>query len=718
MAVSQSNRFAKVISPLPDDTFVLTRLTGEESLSNLYWFELELASPPDDSGAPRAVAFDEVVGHPMTVALQDVEGDPRHFHGIVSHLVRLGEDDGTTTYRAVLVPWLWQLTLDTRCRIFENLTVSEIAKEVFADFPESDVVWAGESASGAPRHHTVQYRESDFDFVARLLEQEGTFWWFVHGEGKADLHLGDASSQSSACPALSDPFLFAATKDDKLAPATRITGWTQEQGMISGSWVLRDWNYHDPGALADSEAKAKFKIGRNERFVRQDYPAEYVKRGAETDAKQEHGDAWAALRMREEEAGAVVFRGRGESPRFGAGTIFELRNHFADDGKYLVTSLRHEILQPLSIGLGQRSGGEETKYHNEFTCIPEGVPYVPPRRTPRPEIRGPQTAVVVSDEEKDAGKPAIDATGRVKVNFHWNYGRGTTDESSCWVRVSQGWAGAGWGSQFHPRVGHEVVVEFLEGDPDRPLIVGRVYNAANEPPYPNPAETGFKSRTLDGTADNFNEIRFKDEKGSEEFHIQAEKDWTILVKNDEVKDVGANRTESVGENATISIGSDRSEKVGSNRSLEVGEAKTENVGAAKKVTVGGDLTESVGKAMSVTVAKDRKISTGGSLVDETAKDVTRSAGAALSESVGKDASLSVSGNYTVSAGKGGALSVKQSYAVDAKKVQIEGQDEISLKSGKAEIVLKKNGDITISGKKIQIKGSGDVVIKGSKVVQN
>jgi type VI secretion system secreted protein VgrG len=326
------------------------------------------------------------------------------------------------------------------------------------------------------------------------------------------------------------------------------------------------------------------------------------------------------------------------------------------------------------------SDGGESSYSNSFHCIPHEVPYRTPQLTEKPNIGGAQTATVVgaSGEEID-----VDEYGRIVVQFHWDRLGEKDENSSCRVRVSQSWAGKGWGAIFHPRIGQEVIVEFLEGDPDRPIVTGRVYNGEQTVPYTLPADktkSGIKSRsTKEGQQDNFNEIRFDDKKGSELVSIQAEKDLERLVKNDETDKVQNNRTRDVGANEVIRIGENLTVDVGKDKAVTVAENHSETIGSDQSLSVSGDRTRSVGGSETVDVGSDQSITIGGS----------------LSQDVGDEMSVNV-----------------------GSKLTLEAADQITLKTGSAKIIMKKNGDITIQGKKINIKGSGDVKIKGSKVASN
>jgi type VI secretion system secreted protein VgrG len=334
------------------------------------------------------------------------------------------------------------------------------------------------------------------------------------------------------------------------------------------------------------------------------------------------------------------------------------------------------------------------------------VPYAPPRRTPKPVVRGSHTALVVSNEDPDGH-------ARVQVRFPW------APAVSFWARVVQGWAGAGWGAQFHPRPGHEVVVEFLEGDPDQPIVTGRVYNGANPGPYSDNMKLGgIKTRSYDGGAEEFNELRFDDTPGEEDILLHAQKNWTVEVENDEGKSIGANRSETVADNVTIEIGGDRNETVKGGRSLSVGGAKVESVSEGKTVSVDGELTETIGKKMSVDVGADRKLTVGGKLTEDVTKDASKSVGGAWTHSVTKAGNVDIGEDMSTKVGKNSKTVVEKAWGLEAKEVAVKAKDQISFECGKAKLTLKKNGDVVLEGGKISIKGSKDVVVKGSKIGEN
>jgi type VI secretion system secreted protein VgrG len=347
-----------------------------------------------------------------------------------------------------------------------------------------------------------------------------------------------------------------------------------------------------------------------------------------------------------------------------------------------------------------------------FTAMDKAQQFRPARVTPKPVVQGPQTAIVVGPSGEEIH---TDEHARVKVHFHWDRHDKSDENSSCWIRVSQFWAGKEWGSIHIPRIKQEVIVEFLEGDPDRPIITGRVYNADQVPPYGLPAnktQSGLKSRSSkEGTTANFNEIRFEDKKGEEQVYIHAEKNQDNVVENDETTKVGHDRTEEVGNDEKISIKHDRTEDVGNNETISIGGNRTETVEKDESITINGNRTEDV--------SKDETITIGGGRTESVSKDESITISGNRKEDVTKKEEVSIGDERKVTVSKNDALSVGKNFLLDA-------GESITIKSGSASITLKKDGTITLKGKditldgsgKVNVKASGDVVIKGSKVTQN
>jgi type VI secretion system secreted protein VgrG len=385
------------------------------------------------------------------------------------------------------------------------------------------------------------------------------------------------------------------------------------------------------------------------------------------------------------------------------GHKFSLVEHVRDDfnAEYVVVDVVHQGYEPEALGQERPDSDERSSYTNDFRCIPSDVNFRPPRVTPRPYIRGTQSATVTGPAGEEI---YCDEYGRIKVQFHWDRVGENDDKSSCHVRVSQQWAGPGYGFQTIPRIGNEVVVAFFEGNPDRPHIIGRVYNAENMPPYGLPDkknQTGIRSESTKGGG-GYNEIMMDDTKGSELFNVQAEKDMATLVKNDQSHSVGNDRTRDVGNDETVTVGANREVSVGANH--------TESVGGDEEITVSGSRTRSVSSTETISIGESQSIDVGSGRSLTVAEDLTESVGASYTSEVSNDLTVTVGGSATTSVTKESVL--------QADKIQLVAQSELTIKVGGAKLVMKSNGDITLDGKKINVKGSGDVILKGSKVKAN
>lgn len=536
---TQENRLISIETPLGPDTLLLRSFVGGEGISRLFHFHLDLMSEDPD------IDFDRIVGQNVTVSIRLADpGAKRYFNGHVSKFVQLPGEGRLAHYQADMVPWLWFLTRTSDCRIFQNKSIPDIVQEVFRDFSFTDFE---NQVQGhyEPREYCVQYRETAFNFVARLLEQEGIFFFFRHENGKHILVLADKPAAHRPCPEMPSARYERVVGRGYDREEDTVLEWRAVQEMRPGKYALEDYNFETPSTSLLSNVDSRIDQGGNHRFEVYDYPGEYLKRA--------EGDALVRLRMEEQELPHAVVDGEGTCRPFSSGFRFELTDHERRDqnGPYVLTSVKHSAH---SGNFFSDRAGDGASYANTFTCTPFSVPFRPPRITPKPLVQGPQTAVVVGPSGEEIH---TDKHGRIKVQFHWDR-RGTYDEkSSCWVRVSQPWAGKNWGAVWLPRIGQEVVVDFLEGDPDRPIITGRVYNAEQMPPYDLPAnqtQSGFKSRSSKGGgAANFNEIRFEDKKGSEEIHVNAERNLSTVVEADETRSVGGSRSTKIKKDETLVI---------------------------------------------------------------------------------------------------------------------------------------------------------------------
>jgi len=672
------------ISPLlGDDVLLLQSFSGTEAISRPFNFQLELLSS-DTKIKPSAI-----VGKNVDIKIRQGDTSERVMNGTIRQLVAGPiQDNGHRLYIAEMVPWFQLMTLSSDCRIFQNVDVKAIIEEVFQSKGYSDFEISTQR-SFRTREYCVQYRESDFDFVSRLMEEEGIFYFFTHEEGKHTMVLGDATSSYVQCTENQAEYYTTGRNGDNL------NQWEHQYSLITGKWAQTDYSFKAPSTDISTNVDSIIDLPGIDAYEQYDYPGLYESRG--------DGDDLTKTRIEEEEAAYDIVNSSGTYRSFTAGGKFTLTRHEISDEQdkaYIITSISHHAREN-SYDVSQ---GGSHDYYNSFQCIPDTVVFRPQRVTRIPFVRGPQTAVVVGPSGEEI---YTDEFGRIKVQFHWDRIGKDDENSSCWLRVSQQWAGKKWGAMFLPRIGHEVIVSFLEGSPDYPLVTGCVYNAENMPPYDLPAnktQSGWKTRsTKEGGTANFNELRFEDLKGSEEIYIHAEKDQNNVVENDETTEVGHDRTENVGNDETITIGNNRTETVGVNESISIGENRSETVGKNESIAIGADREKSVGNNETITIATNQEITIG--------KNQT--------ETVGDDFSLAVGKERAVEVGKNDVLEV-------GKKLTVTAGDEISFTTGKSSIVLKKDGTITIKGKDIKVQGSGkieikaskDIVMKGSKILQN
>ncbi|MDC8450187.1 MAG: type VI secretion system tip protein VgrG [Nitrospira sp.] len=741
---TQTNRLIAIDTPLGPHVLLLRGFTGQESLSRLFSFELDLLSTDAE------IKFENIIGQKVTVRVRLGKDKERYFHGMINRFVQTGSTVGLVNYRATMVPSLWFLTRTADCRIFQNKKVPDIIQEIFKENGITDIKTVLK-ATYEPREYCVQYRETDFNFVSRLMEQYGMFYFFEHEEKKHTVVLSDDLSAHQPCLEQSkvswNPQGSASLNEDV------ITGLQWEETFRFGQYAVTDYNFETPSTSLRAEVKTQIEVGGNGKYEIYDYPGEY--------GKKAEGDSLAKIRMQEEEAQYKVMSGSGTARVFTSGYKFTLQDYDARkdvNGDYVLTQVQHVASVGNTYATGATGGAEKGDYSNSFTCIPAKRPFRPPLVTPKPMVRGPQTAVVVG---KSGEEIWTDKFGRVKVQFHWDrYGK-MNESSSCWVRVSQNWAGKQWGGVFIPRIGQEVIVEFLEGDPDRPIITGRVYNAEQMPPYALPAnqtQSGVKSNSSKGGGGS-NELRFEDKKGSEEIYLHGQKDWTIAIDNDKNQTVGHDESLTIGNNRTKKVGVDQSETIGSNKTINVGANHTESIVANKSLTVGGNHTETISGAEAITVnmasahtialaraltiGAGYQVSVGGAMNEtigglkaeeigglksvnvvgnssETTKaNKSTDATGNISEKAGKDIAMSAGKNVTTSATDNISDTAGKDVTIKAgKKMVLDAGDEITIQTGSARIQMKKNGDIVIEGKKISVTASGDIVMKGKKILQN
>ena len=660
---TQANRPIRIKTVLGDDALLLQGFAGQEGVSTPFSYTLDLRS--ENASIDPA----KLLKSAACISLQLADGSMRPFHGLINRFTQLERADELVAYRAQMVPWLWFLALSSDCKIFQNLSVLEIVEQVFKAQGYSDFEIKC-TKSYPKREFCVQYRETHLNFVSRLMEEEGIFYFFTHTNDKHVLVLADAPSAVKPCPVQAAARM--APQAAEWQEEDVVLAFQQEHAFQTGKVTLRDYDYLQPSLQLESSVSGH---GGPEVY---DFPGSF--------AKLDEGERYARLLLEGREATQHVSRGESTCRTFVSGYRFDLKEHYRSDANqtYQLLHLQHSA-QTSDYRTGEAGHFD---YHNSFVAIPHSTPFRPLRVTPEPVVQGSQTALVVG---KSGEEIWVDKHGRVKVQFYWDRNGKKNEDSSCWVRVATSWAGKSWGFVQIPRIGQEVIIDFIEGDPDRPLITGRVYNAEQTPPYTLPGDqtqSGVKSRSSKGGGtDNFNEIRLEDKKGGEQIVIHAEKDMQVDVEND--------RSKSVGHDETVSIGNDRTESVGNDESITIKKNRSESVGEDESVSISGNRSLSVSKDETIDVTGKR------------------------SDSVGKDEEVTIGENRTSNVGKDDKLDV-------GKNLVINAADSVTIKTGDATITMKKNGDIQIKGSnikldgsgKIDIKASGDVTIKGSTVKQN
>ncbi len=737
-------------------------LTGTDFVSSCFDFDLGLVSKD------ATITADKLLGQTVTVKV-GTGGDPRFFNGLVSEFRFVTIAEGYAQYQLKLRPWLWFMSNRSDCRIFQNLSVVEIADKVFS--AHGGKVEKRLQASYDPRDYCVQYDESDLDFVQRLLEHEGIFYFFEHSDGEHKLVLTDANAKLKPVPDY-ETVPYQVEGASAFRDRDYISDWKPKASVRPGSYVHTDYDFEKPSAdlMAKSVSPAGHALDKGERYHQ---PGSHLDLG--------RGDKIAAIRREELQAPHVRVAAQGNARGLAPGCTFKLEEfpREAENDEYIVLQAEYAMWDPQFRTEFVRKGDG---FASSLLVAPKSIAYRPLRTTRQQVMRGPQTATVVGPSGQEI---FTDKYARVKVQFHWDRLGKKDQNTSCFVRVSSAWAGSGWGFIQIPRIGQEVIVDFIEGDPDKPIITGRVYNASQMPPYAlpgNATQSGWKSNSSLGGG-GFNELRFEDKKGSEEVYFQAEKDHNELVKNDEgrliqhdmqervdnnsnqsigvnrTEDVGNDKTTQVGHNRTVTIGDNDTESVGIDRSLTVGSNETISIGSNSTETIGIAHAQTVGAAQAITVGASRADTVGASETRTVGANQTQTVGSNRSVSVGSDQSHTVGGNDTTAIGGnqgseiGGGQSLKVAkdqaneiggaqatkVAKDAlhditgsmaiksgKSIIIEAADSIVIKTGSASISMKKDGTINIEGKDITLKASGklngkadgEITFKGSKINQN
>ena len=550
-APTQATRHIAIETSLGEDVLLLRSFSGHEGISCLFEFDLHLLSEDYN------INFDDIIGQNVTVRL-DLQDGTRFWNGYISRFMKSGSSSQRfAEYRATMVPWFWFLTQTSDCRIFQDKTVPEIIQQVFSDLGFSDIE---DRLSGSYRTLTycVQYRETDFNFVSRLMQQEGIYYYFLHDNGTCTLVLCDSLSRHDTFKDYEEIGYFSrATSDEEC-----ITSWTVKKSFHSGKFAHTDYNFEKPTTSLMSPENEQ-RAYNNPDYEIYDYPGEYLEKA--------DGEQYARVRMEELAQSYEVCSGESDSRGICPGYLFTLTVRDNTDlslrdqaREYLVVSVDCRA----AVGDYETSGGAEDEYGCSLTAIPSSVQFRPARITPKPVVEGTQTAIVTGPSGEEI---YTDNHGRIKAQFHWDREGKRDENSSCWIRVSQGWAGDAWGTMHIPRIGQEVIVSFIEGDPDRPVVTGRLYNADNMPPYELPNYKNIstiKSRSTPQDS-GYNELRFDDTAGGEQIYLHAQGSRDTLVNGSWREMVGGEKHEWIKASLVKKTEDHYAHKIGQNYCVDV-----------------------------------------------------------------------------------------------------------------------------------------------------
>jgi type VI secretion system secreted protein VgrG len=731
----------------PDTEWLAVGLFVVEALNQLYEasVEIETEELSADTG--------ELLGSTCELCMQRGELPPRYIYGVVARVQYLGQSDHHLRARVTLVPAFGLARQRVNSRIWQDTSVQDIVRSVLetslAEYGRS--VELGHLQRGTtPRDYCVQYRENDFAFVCRLLEESGISWFFVHDaeRGHEVLTLCDDNDDyprhvnvdgSATLP------IIAHNPEEADVESLQVFEWAR--ALTPTTVALSGYDPASPGSVAAEQHGDPDARGR----VRRVYD-HGLRRAAGAELGVRVRDHAEVLRME-----GSIATCESNASLVGVGHVFTLDgvSHEGTPSEWIVVNVAHHF--------GLADSGVAGVYRNTLGCVPATVVLRPRELTPKPEVRGPQTATVVGGGEID-----VDAQGRIQVQFHWQEQPSFSAGASCRVRCAQSWAGTGWGAQFIPRVGMEVVVEFLEGNPDRPLVTGCVYNGGNEPPFAlpgNSTQSGWRSNSSPGGGGS-NELRFEDAAGIEQIYVHGQKDWVEQIRNDASTNVGRNqvlgvgndrettiqhdRREQIGHDQLLVVGNDHSESVGANLRVQVGSHHSVTVGADQNLSVGHSRSESIGANAMQTVAQLKTVTVGGTLTTIVGGAMNVSVGALSSEEVGgvksvsvgaassesvvggklveantialgarKDMSLSSGASTSVQVGKELRVKVDGALALHGKASGlIECDEDLVIKVGKASITLKKDGTIVLDGVDIKVEGKQAITLDAKQVNHN
>ena len=623
------NRTIVAHTPLGSQ-LLFKKMLGTESVSNLFEFNITLVSQnPNLQGK-------DIIGQSVTLEIDTEASSPRYLNGLVTDFGYIGEDEdeeGYHAYTCTTRPFMWYLTQNTDSRVFVDKSVLDIANEVLAPFgfPYQIKCQKGYRTRG----FCVQYQENSFDFLNRLFEQEGIYYYFAHSNGSHELVITDDVGVLEAISSPNIPYHSRNTAPG--APnIAYIDIWEERDALKSSQFVTQEYNYKNAKVpMMSSDSVHDFNSVSMEHY---DFYTGF------SDVAEAQN--YSQVRSEDLKSQTKIITGSGTALTLAPGYTFILSKHphASSNTEYTILKADYDFEEA-----GYTSGDRIGKFRISFRVLPKSYPYRPPLKTPKPKVLGTQAATVTGPAGEEV---YTNEYGDIKVQFHWDrYGK-MDENSSNWVRVTQGSAGAGYGSINTPRIGEEVLVDFINGDADRPIVLGRLYNSAMSPPWGFPAaakQSGIKSKSFNSPLANFNELMFNDTAGSEMVNFQAQKDLTSLVKNNETRNVNNDRTTTIGNNETVTVVGDRAKTVQKNETASITQNRTKSVGQNETSSITQNQSISVGQNQSTSVGKDQSVSI--------AKNRTHSVGLDENIGIGKNQALTVGLDQNVSIGKNQALTV-------------------------------------------------------------
>ena len=605
---TQQHRPIRLDTPLGVDVLLLTGFEGRQDVSAPFHYRLHMLSEKD------ALPLESLLRQPVVISIVLVDGSSRYIHARVKSASQFDRQGELTEYQAEIVPWLWFLSLSSDCRIFQNKTVPQIVETVFQEQGFQDFRWQL-YATYEPRIYCTEYRETHLNFVSRLLEEEGIYYFFEHTQDKHVLVLTDSKAAIKPClhqdSALYRPAIGEVREQDVIFTVERA------QQASTGNVALTDYDFEK----ASTNLAANVTSADPGEYY--DYPGNYKTRA--------EGDRYAKIRLEEREVSKHVIRARTDCRPVEPGYRFGIREHYRGDVNqpYLLLSVEEK-----ATGVEYRSGVQaDFVYDNSCLGIPSSVQFRPPRLARKPAVHGSQTAEVSGKAGEEIW---VDKYGRIKVQFHWDRLGKKDENTSCWIRVAQSWAGKGWGGVVLPRIGQEVVVEFLEGDPDQPLVTGVVYNSEHMPPYALPDHhtvSTLKSMSSKGGG-GFNEIRFEDKKGEEQIFVYAQKNMDTRVLNNAYQTIGnelhldvkKDQFEHIENDVQRQVDRDQVEKIGRDHHLHVTGKQAVKVDGDSSLTVGGSWQEKIGTKLASDVGQEIHLKAGMKVVIEAGTQLTLKVG--------------------------------------------------------------------------------------------